>query len=311
MLFALIIALCFSANAQIPQVIAHQGFYSDSLGNPKPDGDYTFTFRIYEAESGGSPVWTEIKDLPVKNGLFHTLLGDATPLTPTLDFNLAYWLGIKPGADPELSPRIPLSSVPYALIAETVPDSAVTTGKILDGAVTMEKINQSAATTGEVLKWNGSAWAPGNDVGAGATYSGIGGYNIPTTQTPAWDSIKIQAPAAGFLQATATATIYLTDATGCPCQYRGALYLTGDGYMTTYYTDVTLDVLQQRLVIPMTGGTEVPGPGTYNIEVRMFRVSGSGTATGYGNGTAIWTPVNATTAFPAKAAVGENATEKP
>ncbi|MEO0074613.1 MAG: hypothetical protein ABIK31_00690, partial [candidate division WOR-3 bacterium] len=32
-----------------------------------------------------------------------------------------------------------------------------------DGNVTMSKINQAGATTGQVLKWTGSAWAPRND----------------------------------------------------------------------------------------------------------------------------------------------------
>ena len=39
-------------------------------------------------------------------------------------------------------------------------DNAVETSKIQDGAVTGEKIAQMAATPGQVLKWNGTTWAP-------------------------------------------------------------------------------------------------------------------------------------------------------
>jgi hypothetical protein len=45
----------------------------------------------------------------------------------------------------------------------TINNGAVTTAKIADGAVTSAKLNQMGATDGQVLKWNGSAWTPGND----------------------------------------------------------------------------------------------------------------------------------------------------
>jgi hypothetical protein len=45
----------------------------------------------------------------------------------------------------------------------TINIGAVTTAKIADGAVTSAKLNQMGATDGQVLKWNGSAWTPGND----------------------------------------------------------------------------------------------------------------------------------------------------
>ncbi len=311
MLFVAIVAMCVSVNAQIPETVAYQGFYSDSVGNAKPDGNYTFTFRIYDVDSGGAPLWTEIKDLAVKNGLFYTLLGDDTPLLPTLDFNNPYWLGIKPGADPEVAPRVPFTSVPYALIAQTVPDNAVTTTKIADGSVTLDKLNQWGASTDDLMQWNGSEWAAATIGFPGGAYQGFGTHAVPTSLTPAWDSMKIQVPGAGFLQTTTTVTLYLTDATGCPCQYRGVVYVTGEGYTTGYYSDVTLDVLSQRMVLSMTGGIQVPDAGTYNLEIRVHRGSGSGTATGFGNGSAIWVPVNASAGAAPRAAVGENAVEKP
>jgi hypothetical protein len=43
--------------------------------------------------------------------------------------------------------------------------NAVQTSKIQNGAVTGEKIAQMAATSGQVLKWNGTTWAPADDVG--------------------------------------------------------------------------------------------------------------------------------------------------
>lgn len=44
-----------------------------------------------------------------------------------------------------------------------IADGAVNTADLANGAVTGAKINSMSATNGQVLKWNGSAWAPAND----------------------------------------------------------------------------------------------------------------------------------------------------
>jgi len=49
----------------------------------------------------------------------------------------------------------------------TIDTSAVTAIKIASDAVTMPKIAQSGATTDQVIKWNGSAWAPAADASSG------------------------------------------------------------------------------------------------------------------------------------------------
>ena len=66
----------------------------------------------------------------------------------------------------------------------TPSNDSVTTAKILDGtitsadissaAITFDKLNQSSATTGQVIKWNGSAWvASSDDTGAGGTVTSV------------------------------------------------------------------------------------------------------------------------------------------
>lgn len=58
----------------------------------------------------------------------------------------------------------------------TPTDGSVTTAKIADGAVTMAKLAQAGASSGQVIKWNGSAWAPAAD-----NDSGGGGGGAPTS----------------------------------------------------------------------------------------------------------------------------------
>ncbi len=54
-----------------------------------------------------------------------------------------------------------------AVTTNKLADNSVATAKIADGAVTYIKLNTTGATTGQVLKFNGTNWAPGTDNGGG------------------------------------------------------------------------------------------------------------------------------------------------
>ena len=55
--------------------------------------------------------------------------------------------------------------------------NAVNTANIVNGAITAAKLNSMSATNGQVLKWNGTAWAPAADQG-GSSYSAGTGISI-------------------------------------------------------------------------------------------------------------------------------------
>ena len=101
-------------HAQIPRVISYQGVLTDTTGHPKPDGTYDFTFSLYTAATGGSPIWSESKSLLIQSGLFVTLLGDHASLSDSVRFDRPYWLNVQVGND-ILSPRLQLSAVGYSL----------------------------------------------------------------------------------------------------------------------------------------------------------------------------------------------------
>jgi len=114
------IALPCISEAQIPRTLSYQGVLSDSTGLPKSDGPYTFTFSLYDTSVQGAPIWTETKTLDVKRGLFSTVLGDEIPFGIAVKFDRPYWLGLQVEAEPELFPRIPLTSVGYSFNSEKV-----------------------------------------------------------------------------------------------------------------------------------------------------------------------------------------------
>jgi len=57
-----------------------------------------------------------------------------------------------------------------AITEEKIADAAISSDKLANQSVTGTKIAQQAASTGQVLKWNGSIWAPGTDeMGSGGS----------------------------------------------------------------------------------------------------------------------------------------------
>ncbi len=134
---------------QVPQTMNYQGLLTDSAGNNIASGNYNLTFKLYESATNGTAIWSETRELPVFDGLFNVMLGEATPLA--MSFDNPYWLGITVGdSGSELQPRIQLSAVAYSLTARTVVDSSITAAKLRDAAVTENKISGGAVAAGKI-----------------------------------------------------------------------------------------------------------------------------------------------------------------
>ena len=144
-------------------IIPYQGRLADADGNPLT-GTVNMIFRLYGQASGGAPLWEEqwtgSNGVQVSDGLFNVMLSSLTPIPQeviTGHDNL--FLGITVGTDDEMTPRVQLGSVPFAVQALTVPDGSITKAKlgadvnlvpptesitttmIMNGAVTASKLN--------------------------------------------------------------------------------------------------------------------------------------------------------------------------
>jgi len=130
--------------------ISYQGRLADSSGNPVSTSGVGMQFRLYNTDTGGSSLWEETHAaVPVEDGLFHVLLGSTDPIPASLlSDNSTLWLGITVGADSEMTPREQIASVPYAMIASTVPDGAITEDKLAPGL--------SLIPPGTIVMWSGS-----------------------------------------------------------------------------------------------------------------------------------------------------------
>lgn len=105
-----------AAIAQVPQHFRYQGRLTDASGNAMT-GAAQVTFRLYDVETGGTPLWEEVDTVAFgSQGIFATTLGNDTPFG--LAFDTQYFLGVSLDAGvTELAPRQALVPVPYALQA--------------------------------------------------------------------------------------------------------------------------------------------------------------------------------------------------
>ena len=111
----ILLFLGVQAWADVPRLINFQGILTDASGNPKADDTVNVQFKIYDAAVGGNVKWTETRSVITDaDGLFNILLGSVTPMSDTVFYDTLSWLGIKVGADPEMSPRQQIASVGYA-----------------------------------------------------------------------------------------------------------------------------------------------------------------------------------------------------
>lgn len=145
-----------SSFSQVPGTISYQGVLTDNSGSPL-NGQYTMQFELYNSPTGGSALWTETQTDSVVNGIFNVFLGAANPLPDTLAFNTLYWLQITINNSNTPLPRIQLTSSPYSFNTLRIQGQLVAS---------------SSPSTGQVLKWTGTEWAPGTDETIGGSANG-------------------------------------------------------------------------------------------------------------------------------------------
>ncbi len=162
------------AMAQVPESLTHQGRLLDDSGEPRT-GEVSLRFTIYDAETDGALVWeSQEKTVDLGDSGFYsvTLGGEENPISgETLGGGAPLWIALSVDGGEELSPRIRLRSVPYAVragtaaSAESVPWENV--GEKPDGVE--NTIGSLSCESGQIAAWDGSSWICED---AGETYDG-------------------------------------------------------------------------------------------------------------------------------------------
>ena len=149
--------------SQVPQLINYQGRVA--VAGVNFDGSGSFKFALVNA-AGTTTYWsndgtstsgsqpTAAVSLIVNKGLYSVLLGDASLANMTVvpatvftnaDVRLRVWFNDGTNGSQLLTPDQRIAAVGYALMAENVPDGAITSAKIANGAVGSSQLAIGAA----------------------------------------------------------------------------------------------------------------------------------------------------------------------
>src|SRR5512139_1670754 len=149
-----------------PFAITQQGRLFDTQGMPIA-GQLAVEFAIYANEGDAVPIWTEVHNITFDEGFFSVSLGSVTPLEADTFDGSVRWVGITIGSDPEMTPRAPVLSVPYALSAENA------TGDITPSSVSIPGygavINDQGQWVGDPTGLQGPQGPPGPQGATGNT----------------------------------------------------------------------------------------------------------------------------------------------
>ncbi|MEO5333048.1 MAG: fibronectin type III domain-containing protein [Magnetococcus sp. YQC-5] len=140
-------------NAAPPATMTYQGKLKTAQG-VRVNSPTTLTFRIYDAATGGTKLWEEtLSNVTVVDGSFKVILGKTTSLT-TLPFDKAYYLSMQVNTDVEMSPRMEMTSAPYAM--NTVKQSSAGAAETLLKTLTTPKnVTISPSGSGQAsVTWN-------------------------------------------------------------------------------------------------------------------------------------------------------------
>ncbi len=186
---------------QTPQAMNYQAVARDGstvLANQTLDVQFSILI-------GGVSIFQEVHSVTTNDyGLFTTVIGNGSLVSGAFDainwadgdFNLK--VEIDTGTGFTNMGTTKLVSVPYSLFADKA-DMAVED---------LKNVSATLPATGQILKWNGTEWAPAPDDNAGVTYSGGIGIDISGTvinntgDTNASDDINIGDAAGGDLGST-------------------------------------------------------------------------------------------------------------
>ena len=153
-----------------------QGILKKANGTALEDGNYKITFRIYPLNSPpniNGALWTEeIPDVDLNGGIYSVVLGKIEPLA--LPFNEEYELGVQLETAPEMSPRIQLTSAPYALALRGTTNQFPSAGLVLaDNLRVAEGVLARAGAPGlSGANKNGYGMIGNNDTGVFSTAYG-------------------------------------------------------------------------------------------------------------------------------------------
>jgi len=107
----------------VPATLTQQGRILDTTGAPV-SSKVKIVFNVYATAKAGTALWTEEQNITLDDGYFSAQLGSITAIPDTVFDGSVRFIGVTVGADDEMTPREPTTSVPYSLIAGSAASAA-------------------------------------------------------------------------------------------------------------------------------------------------------------------------------------------
>jgi len=324
---ALIAAIVFlvgkAFGESVPELINYQGHLEDDSGQPLDGVSVSITFRFYDAETLGNTLLTVQQDgIQVSKGIFSVLIGTGTivsgaegTLSEVFKKHSDVWMGVAVNADPEMTPRLRIGSVAYAMRALAVDEGGVFSSYSILGD--SESSPSGYSFTGHSILTEGPGWWTGKEdmitprtaltaVAVNGKIYAIGGYlgnnaytavneeYDPATNT--WTSKSSMPTARAYHTAVAVGDkIYV---------------IGGQNFTQVFSVNEEYDPMTDTWATKASMPAPRSSPGGAEVDGKIYVISGSDAATSnfeYNPGTDSWdTKASIPTArlCPATAAVG-------
>lgn len=104
------------AAAGVPSTLGFSARLVDDKSGDPVTGSHHIAFELFDAQTGGTSVWQEGRDITLEDGVLFTDLGENKPLDAGVFDGKKLWLEIKLD-DVTMDPRVAIDSVPYAIHA--------------------------------------------------------------------------------------------------------------------------------------------------------------------------------------------------
>lgn len=208
--------------------LSYQAVVRDTDGSPSADAPANVRFALHQGSATGTVLYDESQSLMTNQfGLVNTVIGSGTPSVGNwaqVDWSEGpYFLEVFLNGASVGSQQ--LESVPYAKMA-TEMDLAH-----------LKDVTATPPQNGEVLKWNGSEWAPATDLsgsgggsysaGSGISISGSTISNTAPDQTVSINGSGATSVSGSYPNFTISSTDQVNDADSDPLNERQSLSLNG------------------------------------------------------------------------------------
>ena len=228
-LLSALLLISLQLKSQSPQAFKYQAVVRNASGDIIANQQVRFKISILQGDAPASAIYSETHLLSTNAfGLVNLEIGTGT--APTGNFSTIDWGSAAHHIKMEMDATggenfvemggSPLLSVPYALHAKTAENGfsgdyndLINQPSLFDGQYSsligtpfipvilshLDDVSASAPASGQVLKWNGSTWAPSDDLqggGSGGTYTpgdgiSISGSNVISISDAGVTSVKL------------------------------------------------------------------------------------------------------------------------